>query len=123
MEHAVQTTGATSDLLTEISDIADSLLPIDHTGHCVATPVGGFNNGCPFVKGDVAKAKRNAVLFKDTPHGNAERRPLKLNEREHGVYMPEAEESFNIGGKLEMNRRSASVIAWQTFVSKELGIR
>ena len=84
------------DLLTEISDIADGLLPIDHTGHCVPTPVRGSDNGGPFMIGDVAQPKRDAIPFKDVPRGNAERRPGKLNEREHGVYMTEAEGNFNI---------------------------
>ena len=83
------------DLLTKVRDIADSLFRIDHTGHRVATSVRGSDNGGPLVKGDVAKAKRNAVLFKDVPHGDTERRPGKLDEREHGVYMPEAERKFN----------------------------
>ena len=42
------------DLLTEISDIADRLLPVDHTRHRVATSVRGSDNGGPLVTGDVA---------------------------------------------------------------------
>ena len=42
------------------------------------------------MKGDVAQPKRDAVLSEDMPHGDTERRPGKLNEREHGVYMTEA---------------------------------
>ena len=85
------------DLLTKISDIADSLFRIDHTGHRVATSVRGSDNGGPLVKGDVAKPNRDVVLFEDVPHRDAERRPGKLDEREHGVYMTEADENFNIG--------------------------
>ena len=48
------------------------------------------------MKGNVLKTKRDAVPFKDMSHSNAERRPGKLDEREHGVYMTEAEENFNI---------------------------
>ena len=84
------------DLLSEVRDIADGLFAIDHTGHCVATSVGGFNNGGPLVIGNVAKPKRDVVPFKDVPHGDAEWRPGKLDEREHGVYMTEAEKNFNI---------------------------
>lgn len=87
------------DLLTEISDIADSLLPVNHTGHRVATSVRGFDNGGPLVIGDVAKAKRDAVLFKDMPYRDAKRRPGELDEREHGVYMTEEEENFNYDSK------------------------
>jgi hypothetical protein len=60
------------------------------------------------VKGDVAKAKRNAIPFKNMPRSDAERRPGKLNEREHGAYMTEAEENFNIGGNTESTRDSIS---------------
>ncbi len=93
------------DFLSEVGEITDSLLPIDHTRHRVATSVRGFDNGGPLVIGDVAKPKRDAVLFKDMPHRNAEWRPGKLNEREHGVYMTEAEGNFNIAEILAMNRR------------------
>ena len=72
------------DLLTEISDIADSLLPIDQTGHRVATSVRGFNNGASLMIGDVAQPKRDAVPSEDMPYGDAERRSGKLDEREHG---------------------------------------
>lgn len=51
------------------------------------------------MKGDVAQPKRDGIPFKDMPHGDAERRPGKLNEREHGVYMTEAERNFNYDGK------------------------
>jgi hypothetical protein len=44
------------------------------------------------------------------PHRDAKRRPGKLNEREHGVYMTEAEENFNIGEKPEMNSEFESAI-------------
>ena len=64
------------------------------------------------MKGDVAKTKRDAVPFKDMPHGDAERRPGKLNEREHGAYMPEAEGNFNSMENLKMNRQSESAVAW-----------
>ena len=60
---------------------------------------------------DIAQPKRDGIPFKDMPHGDAKRRPWKLNEREHGVYMPEAEGNFNIGENLKMNRRSESAIA------------
>jgi hypothetical protein len=72
------------------------------------------------VKGDVAKPNRDVVLFEDVPHRDTERRPGKLDEREHGVYMTEAEENFNIGENSEMNRRSESAIACRTIESKEL---
>ena len=98
------------DLLTKISDIADGLLPIDHTGHCVATPVRGFNNGVSLMIADVAQPKRDAVPFEDMPHRDAKRRPGKLNEREHGVYMTEVEGNFNIGGNPETYRRPESAI-------------
>jgi hypothetical protein len=62
---------------------------------------------------DVAQPKRDAAPFKDVPHGDAERRPRKLDEREHGVYMTEEEENFNIDENPEMNRRSESVITWR----------
>ena len=94
------------DLLTKVRDIADGLLSIDHAGHRVATSVRGSDNGGPLVKGDVAQPKRDVAPFKDMPHRNAEWRPGKLNEREHGVYMTEAERNFNIGENPEMNRRS-----------------
>ena len=99
------------DLLSKVRDIAEGLFAIDHTGHRVATSVRGFNNGGPFMIGDVAQPKWDAAPFKDMPHGDAERRPGKLDEREHGVYMTEAEENFNIGEKPEMNRQSESAIA------------
>jgi hypothetical protein len=77
----------------------------------VAVPVRGSDNGGSLVKGDVAQTKRDAVPFKDMPHGNAERRPRKLNERKHGVYMTEAEGNFNIGEKPEMNPQFKTAIA------------
>ena len=64
------------------------------------------------MKGDVAKTKRDAVPLKDMPHGDAERRPGKLNEREHGAYMPEAGKKFNGVESLKMNRQSESAVAW-----------
>lgn len=67
------------------------------------------------MKGDVAKPKQDAVLLKDMSHRSAKRRPGKLNEREHGIYMTEAEENFNIGENQEMNRRSESAIACVCF--------
>ncbi len=82
-------------LLSKVLDIADGLFPIDHTGHRVATSLGGLNNGIPLVEGDVAKAKWDAVPFKDMAHSDAERRPRKLDEHEHGVYMTEAGRKFN----------------------------
>ncbi len=99
------------NLLTKVSHITDGLFPIDHTGHRVATSVRGFDNGGPFMIGDVAQPKRDAVPFKDMSHGNAERRPRKLNEREHGVYMTEAEGNFNVGEKPEMNPQFKTAIA------------
>jgi hypothetical protein len=42
------------------------------------------------------------------PHRNAEWRPGKLDECEHGVYMTEAEKNFNIVEYPEMNWRSES---------------
>ena len=98
------------DLLSKVRDIADGLFPIDHTGHRVAASIRGSDNGGPLVKGDVAQTKRDAVPFKDMSYGNAERRPGKLDEREHGVYMTEAEENFNIGEYPEMCRQSESAI-------------
>jgi len=56
--------------------------------------------------GDVAQPKRDAVPFKDVPHRDAKRRPGKLNEREHGVYMTEVQKYFNINEKPKINRRS-----------------
>ena len=102
------------DLLSKVSDIADGLLPVDHAGHRVATSVRGFNNGASLVIGDVAQPKRDAVPSEDMPHGDAERRPGKLNEREHGVYMTETDRNFNIRDRLEMKWRSESAIAWGT---------
>lgn len=99
------------NLLTKISDIADGLFPIDHTGHCVATSVRGFNNGGPPMIRDIAQPKWDGIPFKDMPHGDAKRRPGKLDEREHGAYMTEVEENFNIGENPVMNRRSESAIA------------
>lgn len=63
------------------------------------------------MKGDIAQTKRDAVLFNAMPHGDTEWRPGKLDEREDGSYMTEAERNFNIGEKPEMNRRSESAIA------------
>ena len=57
------------------------------------------------MKGDIFQTKRDVVLLKDMPHGDAERRPRKLDEREHGSYMTEAKRKFN-GRHLKMNRRS-----------------
>ena len=96
------------DFLSEVGDITDGLFPIDHAWHRVATSVRGFNNGGPLMIRDIAQPKRDGVLFKDMSHGNAERRPGKLDEREHGVYMTEAEGNFNIGEYPEMNWRSES---------------
>ena len=92
------------DLLSKVRDIADGLFPIDHTRHRVASSIRGFDNGDPLVKGDVFQTKRDAVPFKDMPHGDAERRPGKLDEREHGVYMTEAGEKFNGEENLNMTR-------------------
>ena len=61
------------NLLTKISDIADGLFAIDHTGHRVAMSVGGSNNGGPLMIRDIAQPKRDAVPFKYMPHGDAER--------------------------------------------------
>ena len=104
------------NLLTKISDIADGLFPIDHAWHRVATSVRGFNNGGPLMIRDIAQPKRNGVLFKDMSHRDAKRRPGKLNEREHGVYMTEAEGNFNIGEYPEMCRRSESVIKFRSLL-------
>jgi hypothetical protein len=40
------------------------------------------------------------------PHGDAERQPRKLDEREHGVCMTEEGRNFNSQQNLKMNRRS-----------------
>lgn len=61
------------NLLTKISDIADGLFLIDHTGYRVATSVSGFNNGNSLMIGDVAQPKRDIVPFKDMPHRDAKR--------------------------------------------------
>ena len=53
--------------------------------------------------GDVAQPKWDAVPFKDVPHGDAKRRPGKLNERKHGTYMTEAGENCNIRGNPVMS--------------------
>ena len=98
------------DFLSIVSDIADGLLPIEHAGHRIASPVRGFNNGSPLVKGDIFQTKRNVVPFKDMPHGDAERRPGKLDEREHGAYMTEEGRKFNSRQNLKMNRQSRSAI-------------
>lgn len=101
------------NLLTKISDIADGLFPVEHTRRRVATSVGGFNNGGPLMIRDIAQPKRDAVPFKDMPRCDAKRRPGKLNEREHGVYMPEVEGNFNIVRISAMNRRSGSAIKFR----------
>ncbi len=62
--------------------------------------------------GDVAQAKWDAMLFQDMPHRDAERRPGKLDQGEHGVYMTEARGKFKIEGSAAMIRRSESAIAW-----------
>lgn len=85
------------DFLPEIRDIADRLLPIDHARNCIPTSVRGSDNGSPLVIGDVAQAKPDAVLFKHMPHRDAERRPGKLDQGEHGVYMPEERGKFKTG--------------------------
>ena len=73
---------------------------------------------------DIAQPKRDGIPFKDMSHGNAERRPGKLNEREHGVYMTEAERNFNIGENPELNRRSESAIArWGIVYFRIIGIK
>ena len=53
---------------------------------------------------DIAQPKRDGIPFKDMPHGDAKRRPWKLNEREHCFYMTEAERNFNIVRISAMNR-------------------
>jgi hypothetical protein len=73
--------------------------------------IRGFNNGGPLMIRDMAQPKWDIVPFEDMSHGDAERRPGKLDKREHGVYMPEAERNFNIEENPKMNRRSESVIA------------
>jgi hypothetical protein len=64
------------------------------------------------MKRNIAQTKRDAISFKDVPHGDAEWRPRILDEREHGVYMTEAEENFNIGEKPEMNPQFKTAIAY-----------
>lgn len=98
------------NLLTKISHIADGLFPIDHAGHRVATSVRGSDNGGPLVEGNIAQPKLYVISFKDMPHSDAERRPGKLNEREHGVNMMEAESNFNIMRISAVDQRPRSVI-------------
>ena len=78
--------------LSKVCGIANSPFLIDHTGNRITTSVRGSDNGRPFVIGDVAQTEQDAVLFQDMPHRDAERRPGKLDEGEHGVYMTEADE-------------------------------
>ena len=52
--------------------------------------------------GDVAQPKRDAISSEDMSHGDAERRPGKLDECEHGVYITEAERKFNSRQNLKM---------------------
>jgi hypothetical protein len=54
--------------------------------------------------------KQDVISLKDMPYRDAERRPGKLNQGKHGVYMTEAKGNFKIEGKAAMKRRSESAI-------------
>ncbi len=112
---AVAPVNVACDFLPKIRDIADRVLPIDQTGHRMTMPVCRPDNRGPFVVGEIAKPKRDAVPFKDMSHGDAEWRPRKLDEREHGVYMTEAGRNFNAGENQEINRRPESAITWRAY--------
>ncbi|ULA64031.1 MAG: hypothetical protein LZF86_110731 [Nitrospira sp.] len=55
----------------------------------VGSNARGFDNGRLFVEGNGAVSEQGALLLKDMPNCNAEQRPGKLDERQHGGYMKE----------------------------------
>ena len=86
-------------------------LPVDEAGDGVVGSLRRGDDRRAIVEGNVAQLERNVMAFQDVPDRDAERRPGKLNERKHGVYMTEAGGNFNVGKKPEMNRQSKSAIA------------
>ena len=64
------------------------------------------------MKGDVVQLEGNAMAFQDVPDRDAERRPGKLNQREHADYMDEGIGNFKVGKRGGSCFRSESVIAW-----------
>ncbi len=85
------------DLLSEIGSITEGVVPVDNTGDAVRAPLRNGDDGRPFVIGNVAQSKWNAVPFKDMPHCDAKGRPRKLDQDEHGVYMTEARGKVKTG--------------------------
>lgn len=73
------------DLLTEIRDVADPALSVDQAGHRVAPTLRRCDDLLPIMVGDIVEAKRNAMAGQNVSDRDAEGRPRKLDEGEHGT--------------------------------------
>ncbi len=78
------------NLLPEIREVTNAALPVDQAGHRVALTFCRFNDQGSIMVGDIVKPKRNTMAGQDVPDRDAEGRPRKLDQGEHGVYMTEA---------------------------------
>ena len=75
----------TRDLLSKICDVADPSFPIEQTGYRMPLALRRFDDWISIMVVDVLEAKRNAMAGQDVLDGDAEGRPRKLDEGEHGT--------------------------------------
>lgn len=83
------------DLLPQVRHVADPVFPIDEAGNGVAGSLRRGDDRRAIMKGNVVQCERNVMVFQDVPDRDAERRPGKLNQREHAGYMNEGVRKFN----------------------------
>lgn len=79
------------NFLSEISLVTDGVPPVDQAGHRVTLSLHRFDDRNPIMVGDIVKPKRNTMACQDVPDRDAEGRPRKLNEGEHGVLYERSE--------------------------------
>ena len=85
------------DLLPKVRYIADPALPVDQAGNRVSPALRRGDDRRPIMVGDVAQLEGNVMAFQDVPDRDAERRPGKLDQREHAGYMNEGIRNFKAG--------------------------
>lgn len=83
-----------SHFLAQFRHIADPALPVDKAGNGVAGSLCRVDDRRAIMKGDVVQLERNAMAFQDVPDCDAERRPGKLNQREHAGHMNEGDKKL-----------------------------
>lgn len=94
------------DFLTQVRHVADPALPVDETGNGIAGSLRRGDDRCAIMKSDVAQLEWNVMAFQDVPDGDAERRPGKLNQREHAGYMNEGGQKLQGRGEGNLPRVS-----------------